>query len=255
MRIIFYILLILNSIFGSVYTVTKSSDTNDGICDKDCSLREAVVAANKHEGFDVIKIPAGEYKLTIKGLKELYGEKGDLNINDDLYIMGDGKDKTVITGTKDDRVFYIDTFSKGKKVKLFDLTVRNGKSDYGGGILSNGDLTLENVKITDNEANNGGGILSSSSLTIQNCDILNNSAITTGELSNGFGGGVFAKKSHHYQKLHFKQQLFRQRRRSDLRQNRQQSDDRTILFYPKYKLFQRRSDLHKCQSTHNRYGF
>ena len=193
MRIIFYILFILNSIFGSVYTVTKSSDTNDGICDKDCSLREAVVAANKHEGFDVIKIPAGEYRLTIKGLKELYGEKGDLNINDDLYIMGDGKDKTVITGTKDDRVFYIDTFSKGKRVKLFGLTVRNGKSDYGGGILSNGDLTLENVKITDNEANNGGGILSSSSLTIQNCDILNNSARTTGELSNGFGGGVFAK--------------------------------------------------------------
>jgi CSLREA domain-containing protein len=31
--------------FGGVFTVTKSADTTDGVCDSDCSLREAVAAA------------------------------------------------------------------------------------------------------------------------------------------------------------------------------------------------------------------
>src|SRR5947207_2650268 len=34
--------------------VTKTDDTDDGICDADCSLREAVFAANNSTGDDVI---------------------------------------------------------------------------------------------------------------------------------------------------------------------------------------------------------
>src|SRR3954464_15043943 len=30
----------------TIFTVTKTADTNDGICDADCSLREAIRAAN-----------------------------------------------------------------------------------------------------------------------------------------------------------------------------------------------------------------
>jgi CSLREA domain-containing protein len=36
------------------FTVTKTADTNDGACDADCSLREAIVAANARVGVDVI---------------------------------------------------------------------------------------------------------------------------------------------------------------------------------------------------------
>ena len=31
---------------AETFTVTKTADTNDGICDTDCSFREAIAAAN-----------------------------------------------------------------------------------------------------------------------------------------------------------------------------------------------------------------
>ena len=40
------------SAFATDYTVTKTDDTNDGVCDSDCSLREAIVAANANPGAD-----------------------------------------------------------------------------------------------------------------------------------------------------------------------------------------------------------
>lgn len=39
-------ILVLQAETPKVYTVTKSADTNDGLCDADCSLREAITAAN-----------------------------------------------------------------------------------------------------------------------------------------------------------------------------------------------------------------
>ena len=36
------------------FTVTKTADTADGVCDADCSLREAIVAANASPGLDTI---------------------------------------------------------------------------------------------------------------------------------------------------------------------------------------------------------
>lgn len=39
---------------GTTFTVTKSADTDDNICDADCSLREAITAANNNPGQDTI---------------------------------------------------------------------------------------------------------------------------------------------------------------------------------------------------------
>lgn len=46
---------------ASVLTVTKTADTNDGVCNSDCSLREAIVAANAAPGLQTIQfnIPGG----------------------------------------------------------------------------------------------------------------------------------------------------------------------------------------------------
>jgi CSLREA domain-containing protein len=38
---------------------TKTADTNDGACDSDCSVREAVIAANSSPGMDTIKAVIG----------------------------------------------------------------------------------------------------------------------------------------------------------------------------------------------------
>src|SRR5512141_2581210 len=59
------------------FSVTKTADTNDGTCDADCSLREAVVAANNNAGPNTINIPAGTYTLTLGSL--VVGSASNLN--------------------------------------------------------------------------------------------------------------------------------------------------------------------------------
>ena len=46
---------------ATTFTVTKTADTNDGTCDADCSLREAITEANTLAGTDTIafNIPGG----------------------------------------------------------------------------------------------------------------------------------------------------------------------------------------------------
>ncbi len=184
---------IANTLFAQIFKVTTTADIYDGKCDKHCSLREAIIAANENPGRDIIKIPSGEYHLTIEGLKDVASLRGDLNIDDDLILEGDGKDKTVIISSNNDRAIFVDPYAKKIKVTISNLTVKGGKSDFGGGILNNGDLTLKNVKIENNEANSGGGVLSTYSLKIFNSNILSNKALTSGKTSDGFGGGVYFK--------------------------------------------------------------
>ena len=50
---------------GMTFTVTKVADTNDGVCDADCSFREAIVAANANAGLDTIAFHIGTGLKTI----------------------------------------------------------------------------------------------------------------------------------------------------------------------------------------------
>ena len=78
------------------FTVTKTADTNDGTCDADCSLREAIIAANVAAGANTITIPAGIYTLTITGTDEDAAATGDLDLSSDITIIGAGAESTVI---------------------------------------------------------------------------------------------------------------------------------------------------------------
>ena len=49
---------------GTPLVVTKTDDTADGTCGADCSLREAIIAANNTVAADTINVPAGTYNLT-----------------------------------------------------------------------------------------------------------------------------------------------------------------------------------------------
>lgn len=58
-----FIVLILGAILflsanisaqAATFTVTKTADTNDNVCDRDCSLREAITAANNSPANDTI---------------------------------------------------------------------------------------------------------------------------------------------------------------------------------------------------------
>jgi CSLREA domain-containing protein len=180
--------------------VTKETDEADGPCDVDCSLREAIIAANASPGKDTIILPSGTYTLSISGTQGT--EAGDLDIYDDLALIGTGPTCTIIDANEfGDRVF--ETFSG--TVEISKVTIRGGNpTSYlgGGGIYNTTTLTLDTVVISDNEVvpgysepltcgspNAGGGISSYlGSLTLLNSTVTGNTANGSG--SDGGGGGI-----------------------------------------------------------------
>jgi CSLREA domain-containing protein len=52
LRCLLALLIVLFSAgpFATTFPVTKTADTDDGICDPDCSLREAIEAASTNPG-------------------------------------------------------------------------------------------------------------------------------------------------------------------------------------------------------------
>src|SRR3989304_3546658 len=72
--------LLVPTAHAAILVVTKTADTADGTCDSDCSLREAIIAANAAAGDDEITVPAGTYTLTIAGKNEDAAATGDLGI-------------------------------------------------------------------------------------------------------------------------------------------------------------------------------
>ena len=157
--------------------VTKAADTDDGACDVDCSLREAIGAANSG---DSIAVPAGTFTLTLGALP---------TIDKSLTLSGAGPGSTIIQastappregGSADYRVF---TITDGD-VNISGMSLRNGRGkDNGGGILNAGTLVLTNVSLAGNLADTSGGAIDNGgSLTMTNTTITHNVA--------RFGGGI-----------------------------------------------------------------
>jgi len=173
---------------AAVFTVTKTADTLDGACDHDCSLREAVSAANSTEATDVVVVPAGIYVLTRAGAGEDSNASGDLDVTAPLILVGAGAGSTALDGAGLDRVLDVQA-----RAEVFGVTVRNGRvNGNGGGILvrtvglTPGDLLLRRSVVSGNLAQNGGdggGIASHSRLEVRESAILENRA-------KGDGGGI-----------------------------------------------------------------
>lgn len=147
---------------GSAVVVSKTADTADGACDADCSLREAVIAANGLAGPDTITLLAGTFTLSVGAAGEDAAAEGDLDITDALTIIGAGASSTIVDGGKIDRVFDVDPLDIAPVffASFVGMTIRNGDSgnDDGGGILGQEEVTLDRVVLTGNTGDNGGGI-------------------------------------------------------------------------------------------------
>jgi CSLREA domain-containing protein len=188
----------LSTSLAQAATITVTTTTDEVNSDGDCSLREAIIAANTNTATDAcpagsltetdtIILPAGTYELTLAGLNENNAETGDLDLKSNLLIVGAGRTSTIIDANGLDRVFHISTGD----VQISDLTIREGdpgSSEVGGGIwLVGGDLTMANSRITDNTAYQGGGLYikadgPSDGVTIINSRITNNMAQSGGGL-------------------------------------------------------------------------
>jgi CSLREA domain-containing protein len=194
---------------AAVYIPTKTADTDDGHCDADCSLREAILAANANPGADVILLKAGTYALTRVGAGEDAAATGDLDILDDLTLLGDGAGSTIIDGLAQDRVLQV---AAGQTADLRGVQLRHGSaSGAGGAILNAGTLTFTQGLLSDNVASTAGGAIENTgTLHLSASALIGNQAGTIGggmhasgpvELVNvtvaanvakgGYGGGVY----------------------------------------------------------------
>lgn len=187
-----YLANVQSNVLGAVLRVTKTADTNDGTCDTDCSLREAIVAANANANQSLITfIITGTFSLALSGTDDL-AALGDLDITQPLILIGDGAGNTIINGSGIDRVFQI---QPGVQVIMNGVTVRGGATtgvSQGAGIWNNGGkLVLNSVVIKNNNGSyNGGGIANTNLGTVE----INQSTIGPGNVANaslGFGGGIF----------------------------------------------------------------
>lgn len=146
-----------------VITVTTTVDELNG--DGDCSLREAVQAANTNAavdacpagsatGVDRVTLSDATYTLTIAGTTEDANATGDLDVtaSGDVVIQGVVFGHTTISGGFGDRV--IDVIGAASKLELDFVTVRDGLTvdEPGAGIRTNGRLILLQTTVTQNNA-------------------------------------------------------------------------------------------------------
>ncbi|MCA9901974.1 MAG: CSLREA domain-containing protein, partial [Anaerolineales bacterium] len=181
------------AVYATNFTVNSTTDAVDaspgnGTCASslgECTLRAAIQEANALAGADTITLPAGTYTLALAGTGEDAAATGDLDVTGDLTITGAGEATTIIQagvaeGSGIDRV--LEVVNSGIAVGLSDLTIRYGTiTGNGGGIYSNGDMTVSNVALRDNSATIGaGGYFAAGSITMNNVTIASNAATNNG---------------------------------------------------------------------------
>ena len=173
----------------------------NGTCATDggsCTLRAAIMEANRLGGSHTINVPAGLYVLAIPGVGEEDAAQGDLDVTADLTIAGAGPGSTIVDGGGLERVFEIIGTAN-----ISGMTIRNGAavsagspqygSNFLGGLVENvSTLSLTNCTLEGGRANAGGAIWSSGSgtLTIDRCTINGSEAVNLG-ITNAEGGGLY----------------------------------------------------------------
>src|SRR5512146_1444283 len=125
-----FLLALLPACAGAMdFTVTRGDDPAPNGCQPgDCSLREAVMVANALPGTDRIILPAGLYQLTISGNAADDAAVGDLDIDDNVEVLGAGAATTTILVVNNNRIFS----ASGHSLTLKEVTLAGGRADNGG---------------------------------------------------------------------------------------------------------------------------
>ena len=154
----------------ATFMVTNLGDSGDG------SLRQAIVDSNSStpgpNEIDFAPGLSGTIALT----------SGELQITNEVRIVGPGADALSVSGNNASRVFEVDQANTA----ISGLTITGGHtSDVGGGIFNNGGtLRIDTSTISGNSADDlGGGIYNGGTASITDSLISGNSA-------GGVGGGL-----------------------------------------------------------------
>lgn len=186
------------------FKVTRTDDQFDGVCDSQCSLRDAVAAANQLGGSNRILLPAGRFGTTLAPPRgddgQIFDEDANLNGDFDisggtLAVIGAGTAQTVIDGGGVDRIFEV---AAGASVTLQDLTLENGRTSTAGAAVQNfGTLLVRRVLFQENLAfdafgrGEGGAIANLGTLEVYNSTFRNNRA-DFGDSGHAWGGAIFS---------------------------------------------------------------
>ena len=201
----------------AVNIATDGADAavGNGICDVDlatagaqCTLRAAIQEANATAAADTVTLGGRHYQLSLAGANEENALTGDLDIKNNLTIIGEFG-STVVDGGSLDRVFAV---LLGANVILRNVTIQHGAADNGAGVLvdigstlalerstvrdnianadsgggiynAQGTLTLVQSTLTGNYAPYGGAIFNRGALTVQNSTLFDNDAYRGGALN------------------------------------------------------------------------
>jgi hypothetical protein len=179
--------------------------TPDGCTPGHCSLREAVTLANTIPGPDRIFLPATPsvpLQLTIPGASENANATGDLNVIDDLEIIGTGASTTRIVQSAADRVLQTNV-DPTKRLTMRGLTIQGGQAVFGGALQSRFLTTIEDVDFIGNSATAEGGAiayagLNEPSITEPRLVLRRVRFVDNQTTLNGSGGGAIHATSQFY---------------------------------------------------------
>lgn len=190
-------------------TIVPTTTVDDATDNGNCTLREAVIAANVNVArdacvagaasptVDAINVPSGTYTLTVPEGPPGGSAVGDLDVLDSVVIDGAGARSTsVVAGPQPfrDRLFRV----FNGFVTISDLRISGGVTeDFGGGISVTGNefdpsatsLSLARVTLSGNTAEASGGALFSSdaALTLNDTTVTGNTALNNAGIFHGFG--------------------------------------------------------------------
>jgi CSLREA domain-containing protein len=177
------------TIFADVFTVTKTADTNDGTCDSDCSLREAVTAAGNFVADNIVLFSPSLSGSTITigaPAIEIFGAKS-------LRIEGLGADRLTISGANSTGIFRLSN-EGAMDLRIAGMTLtagRNAQPELGGGAInsiSGANIEIDHVNFVGNVMANpglGGAIFLGGGGThrISNSTFSGNTAASCGAIS------------------------------------------------------------------------
>ena len=175
-----------------------TTHTDELNSDGDCSLREAVQAANHDMAVDgcaagiagerdIVRVPPGIYPLTLRGIPDDANIAGDIDLISDVVIAGASDGGTVIDGTvgsNGDQIFDVIVGS----VEFVDLTMTGAQPNFNGQsviqVAEGAHLVMRRCIVTENNGSSGSfGILVHGALEMFDSVISDNLASS--------GAGIF----------------------------------------------------------------
>ena len=146
---------------AATWTVTKTQDTDDGVCDADCSLREAIDVSSTG---DVVVFSSLFNTPQVITLSTAFPYNGGMAISRNVVIDGPGADLLTVNGVNH-AVF---TISSGNFVTLSGMTIGNGY-----GITNHGTTTVSECVVTGNDR----GVTNDGTMTLDNSTVTDDAGV------------------------------------------------------------------------------